>query len=138
MEAQKHPITISAVVDVVGALATGSLSGNVYLVDTNRENGSTGLGTEELRTAVRKGDELLWTVLPLECEAYVAIDDIVMDKSICAPARKVYPGTDVAYWVGTVKKEAGAATPYDIKFKLGTRIDPMTTATASYLVGQAG
>lgn len=135
MEATKQPITISAVVDVVGALATGSLHENVYLVDTNRANGSTGSGTEELMTKVKSGDELIWTVLPLECEAYVSIADIVIDKKVCEPQRKVYPGTDVAYWSGTVKKATIGTTPYNIKFSLGTRAEPLTTATTPFLVG---
>src|SRR5262245_48055164 len=104
MNGQRPPISITAVVDVVGALATRSLHGNLYLLDTNRTGGSTDLGTEELKTRVQGGDQILWTVLPLECEAYASIDGIVIDKEVCEPEQKMYPGTDISYWAGTIKK----------------------------------
>ncbi|GAA3096853.1 hypothetical protein ACFQ0X_10345 [Streptomyces rectiviolaceus] len=130
----KRPVSITAVVDCVGALAAGNMQGHLYMYDTNKAAGSTGFGTEELQTRVLKGDQLLWNALALECEAYVAIDDIVIDSSICVPERKVYPGTDVAYWIGTVKKDAANIT-YQIKFKLGTRDEPIATTLSSSLVG---
>ncbi|MEV7778165.1 hypothetical protein [Kitasatospora sp. NPDC088351] len=131
----QRPISITAVVDCVGALASRSTSGHLYLYDTNKAGGSTGFGTEELRTKVKAGDQLLWNVLALECEAFVAIDDIVIDPDICEPERKVYPGTDVAYWTATVKKDAGGVVPYRLKFKLGTRDAPITAALSPALVG---
>jgi hypothetical protein len=106
------------------------------MYDTNKAGGSTGIGTEELRTKVKGGDQLLWTVLALECEAYVSIDGIVIDKEVCEPERKVYPGTDVSYWIGTVKKDDIGVTPYQIKFKVGTKTDPMITPMSPLLVGE--
>jgi len=132
---QQRPISISAVVDCVGVLASRSTHGHLYLYDTNKAGGSTGFGTEELRTRVRKGDQLLWNVLALECEAFVAIDGIVIDKDVCEPVRKVYPGTDVAYWTGVVKKDVVAAVPYQLKFKVGTRPDPITSTLSPTLAG---
>jgi len=73
-------ITIASVIDVVGALATDSLSGQVYFTDTEKASGSTGHGTENLKTMVSVGDVLVWTVTFLECEAYAAIDEIIIDK----------------------------------------------------------
>ncbi|TKA09574.1 hypothetical protein [Actinacidiphila oryziradicis] len=131
----KRPISITAVVDCVGALAAQSTHGNLYLYDTNKAGGSAGFGTEELKTKVKAGDQLLWAVLALECEAFVAIEDIVIDKEVCEPVRKVYPGTDVAYWIGTVKKDGVAVVPYQIKFKLGTQVEPITTTLSPALVG---
>lgn len=131
----KRPISITAVVDAVGALATGSLHGNLYFYDTNKAGGSTGFGTEELRTRVRAGDQLLWGVLALECEAYLAIDGIIVDPELIEPERRVYPGTDVAYWIGTVKKNTTGAVPYQIKFKVGSRDEALTTPLSPSLVG---
>lgn len=131
----QRPISITAVVDCVGALASLSTRGHLYLYDTNKAGGSTGFGTEELKTKVKGGDQLLWTVLALECEAYLSIDDIVIDKEVCEPQRKVYPGTDVSYWIGTVKKDGVGVIPYQIKFKLGTKSEPVTTALSPTLVG---
>ena len=67
-------ISIVSVVDVVGALANNSLSGNIFLVDNNKVSGSSGEGTEALQTAVEEGDELVWIVQPLECEAHASIE----------------------------------------------------------------
>ncbi|MDI2126449.1 hypothetical protein [Yinghuangia seranimata] len=133
--APKRPISITAVVDCVGALASDSMQGNLYFYDTNKAGGSAGFGTEALRTKVSRGDQLLWGVLALECEAFVAIEGIEIDRDICEPVRKVYPGTDVAYWIGTVKKDTAQPIPYLIRFQVGTRVEPITTTTPPMLVG---
>jgi hypothetical protein len=106
------------------------------MLDTNGDGGSTGIGTETLRTRVARGDQLLWDVIPLECEAFAAIDEIVIDEDFCAVERRTYPGTDISYWVGTVKRDRGEV-PYHIRFKLGIRPEPMTTASTPFLVGGA-
>ncbi len=129
-------ITIGAVIDVVGALATDSLQGQIYFIDTNKENGSLGQGTEYLKTAVAKGDRVVWLVQPLECEAYAAIDDIIIDKDYCEPEKKVYEGTDVSFWVGTIKKDI-SMIPYSVKFKVGTRAESIGTNPTLCLVGQS-
>ncbi len=128
-------ITIATVIDVVGALASDTLSEHIYLMDTNKANGSTGLGTENLKTMVKKGDRLVWTLLTLECEAYAIIEDIIIDKDYCKPKKKTYEGTDITYWVGTVKKDVKVA-PYKIKFKVGSRVQEMTIASTPCLVGK--
>jgi hypothetical protein len=133
----KRPISITAVVDCVGALASGSMSGHLYLYDTNKAAGSTGLGTEELRTWVRRGDQLHWNALALECEAFVGIDGVEIDKEVCEPEERVYPGTDVTYWIGTVKKDAVEAVPYRLSFRLGTRTEPLTAPRSPALVGRS-
>jgi hypothetical protein len=128
-------ITIASVIDVVGALATDSLKGEVYFTDTEKANGSTGHGTDSLKTMVAAGDRLVWTVTFLECEAYAAIDEIIIDEKYCEPEKKVYEGTDVSYWSGIVKKNV-SLVPYTIKFKVGTRDESIATATPLYLVGK--
>ncbi|WP_328496491.1 hypothetical protein OHS59_30165 [Streptomyces sp. NBC_00414] len=131
----RRPISITAVVDCVGALATGTVHGNLYFYDTNKAGGSLGFGTEQLRTRVRSGDQILWSVLALECEAYTAIDSIVIDHELCEPERRVYPGTDVAYWIGTVKKDVPGDTYYQVRFRLGSRDEPIVTTLSPSLVG---
>ncbi|CAM5353012.1 hypothetical protein GCM10010329_40440 [Streptomyces spiroverticillatus] len=131
----KRPISISAVVDAVGVLASLSTRGHVYLYDTNRTAGSTGFGTEQLRTKVKAGDTLLWSPLALECEAYVAIDGIEIDPAVAEPVRKVYPGTDVSYWTATVKSLPGEEVPYRIRYRVGTRTEPVTSDQSSFLIG---
>ncbi|CAM5706674.1 hypothetical protein SALBM135S_07701 [Streptomyces alboniger] len=133
--AVKRPVSITAVVDAVGALAAGNTDGHLYMYDTNRSGGSTGFGTEELRTKAKRGDILLWNCLALECEAYVSIENILIDPEVCEPERKVYPGTDVSYWTGTVKKTDLEPITYQIVFRLGTRDEPITATLSSSLIG---
>jgi len=135
--ADPKTITIASVIDVVGALATDSLDGQVYFMDTNKTEGSTGQGTDILRTVVSDGYRLVWTVIFLECEAYAAIDEIIIDPEYCEVEKKVYEGTDVSYWVGTVKKSITSPVPYTVKFKVGTRDESIPTAFPLYLVGNA-
>jgi hypothetical protein len=131
---KEKTITIASVIDVVGALATDSLNGEIYFMDTNKENGSKEQGTDQLKTMVSTGDRLVWTVTFLECEAYAAIDDIVIDKSYVEPKKEIYEGTDVSYWVGTIKKNV-SFLPYSIKFKVGTREESIATTSSLCLIG---
>jgi hypothetical protein len=133
---ESRPVTITAVVDPVAALATGGLEGNLFLYDTNKTAGSTGFGTADLRTRVSSGDTLIWNVVVLECETYAAIDGIVIDDKICTPERKVYPNTDIVYWTGTVKRHVAEPVPYRLKFRLGTVTEPFAVSSPA-LVGQA-
>lgn len=129
-------ITIVTVIDVVGALATESLSENVYLLDTNKMGGSENIGTDYLKTAVQKGDRIVWTIQALECEAFASIEDIIIDHEYCEPKQETYKGTDVTYWVGTVKKNV-KLVPYNIKYKVGSRPEGMTTTSNPALIGKA-
>lgn len=131
-----RPVSITAVVDPVAALAARTVRGNLYLYDTNKSEGSTGLGTEELRTHVRKGEQILWNTLPLECETYAAISGILIDTEICEPKQKVYPGTDISYWSAIVKQDITEPVPYRLQFRLGTVTEPITTELSPALVGR--
>lgn len=133
--AASRPITITAVVDCVGALAERTVRGHLYLYDTNRAGGSSGHGTEELRTRVKQGDQLLWSAMALECEAYVAIDGIDIDSAVCEPERRVYPGTDISYWTGTVKAGGSFPLRYKLALRVGARTEPLTTVLDPALVG---
>ena len=126
-DAPRRPVMITSVIDCVGSLATGSLSGNLHLFDTNRRHGSVGLGTEELHTRVDEGDELLWTVMSMECEAHVAIDNLIVDPTVCVPERHLFPHSGVAYWRATVLRPIEGVVPYQLSFGVGTRTTPMST-----------
>ncbi|MEU1734117.1 hypothetical protein [Streptosporangium sp. NPDC020145] len=132
-----RPVTITAVVDPVAALASENLDDNLYLYDTNRAAGSTGFGTPGLRSLVHKGDTLLWNVLPLECETYVSLTDIEIDPRIVEPVRKVYPGTDIVFWTAEVKQDITEPVPYRLSFLLGTVSTPFTPTARPVLAGPA-
>ncbi|HST83046.1 MAG TPA: hypothetical protein VLL08_15030 [Kineosporiaceae bacterium] len=134
----RPPVMITCVVDCVGALATGSLHGNLHLFDTNGRRGSVGLGTEQLHTRVDEGDELLWTVMSMECEAHVAIDDVIVDPSVCVPEKHLFPHTGVPYWRATVLRPIDGLIPYQLSLGVGTRTVPMTTETSSPALAGGG
>ncbi|MFC4587712.1 hypothetical protein [Sphaerisporangium corydalis] len=132
-----RPVTITAVIDPVAALASENLDDSLYLYDTNKAAGSTGFGTPELHSRVTKGDTLLWNVIPLECETYAAITDIEIDPRVAEPTRKVYPGTDIVFWTAEVKQDLTEPLRYRISFLLGTVTTPFTPTARPALAGPA-
>jgi hypothetical protein len=130
-----NTITVTAVIDIAAALSNESLSGNVYFIDNNKVNGSSGEGTETLRTMVKKGDRLVWSVHALECEAFSGIEEIIIDKNTCEPEKKIHEHSDFTYWVGTVKQDVKVLA-YNVRFRLGSRAEAMTTVASPCLVGE--
>ncbi|MDO9105751.1 MAG: hypothetical protein Q7U57_12430 [Methylovulum sp.] len=134
MKTINKTITIVSLIDVVGALANDTLNGNIYLMDNNKSNGSSDQGTEVLKTLVKEGDQLVWTVMSLEPEAYASIKEIIIDSDYCVPEQKTYEGSDVTYWVGKVKKNP-KSTPYNLKIQVGTQEQALMTTSSPSLVG---
>jgi len=135
---EPRTITIVAVVDVVGILASGSFAGSFYLIDNNRLRGSTGEGTDSLVTRVRPGDRIVWIAMTLECEAFASITAVGIEKEgqrqYCDPHSYVYPNTNIVCWVADVAANAGGARiPYNLSFRLGSRTAAMTTTTTPQL-----
>jgi hypothetical protein len=131
-------IAIVSVVDVAAALAADTLTGSVYLMDNNKANGSTDEGSEVLKTKVRKGDQLVWVCVPLECEAHVNITGVEIDnkyREYCDPTQAVYPGTNVVYWHGEIKKDLDVTIPYHLKFQLGSHNGDMAMTAFPSLIG---
>jgi hypothetical protein len=121
-------IVIAVVVDVIEALANDSLLGSIYLLDNNKANGSSNEGTESLKTKVNEGDQLFWVTHPLECEVFASISGIEIDREYCDPEERSYPGTEVTFWAGKVKKSFTGAVPYVLRFRLGSREEEMSTS----------
>ena len=129
-------VTGLALVDVVGALASGTLANSVYLFDNARTDGSTGHGTASLDTPLSAGDLMVWVSMGLECEAFVRVDDIRIDAAHAAYVAidcGAYSGTGVVYWTLRVLRQLDAPIPYELVFRLGSRADPMTVSAPSYL-----
>jgi hypothetical protein len=112
-------VAIKLVIDVVGALESGSMIGNIFALDTNRRGGSQGNGTDALQTAVSRGTKITWMIAPLECEAFVSLDGIVAEKAVIEPLRQQFPGSSISYWSGTVKR-VPRPTSYDLVFTIGS------------------
>ena len=67
-------VDVLMIVDVDGALSSGDLENNIYLVDTNKHCGSGSEGQSELNTVLKPGDTIRWAVVPLQPEGDVKID----------------------------------------------------------------
>lgn len=120
-------ITIKSVIDVAAVLDTQALDNNLYLYDSNRRSGSKREGTSQLATAVKKGDRIAWVMAPLECEIYTEIVQIGIPSAICEVVSHVFPGTNIVYWTGTVKKAITDEIKYSITYGLGpTRLQVAT------------
>lgn len=128
-------ISILVIVDVVGALASDTLDGNIYLIDNNQKNGSTDEGTDQLKTQVEVGDKILWNILPLEPEAFATVSDIVIDPEYCKVEKKKYQESDIMYWLGTVKKQP-KVLPYKLRIKLGTQENAFESEAPMGLTGK--
>ena len=126
-------INVKSIIDVVGALEDNTLKENFYLYDDNRRNGSKFQGSHQLATAVKKGDQIVWTLTPMECEAYAEITEINLPPEVCEVKRYTYDGTAIAYWLGTVK-EAVDNQPYSITLKVGNHSVSMTCEDGPRLI----
>lgn len=72
-------VNVLVAVDVEGALASGDLGANVYMVDTNKYAGSGSEGTDELKTSLNIGDAIAWTVAPIDPGTNVSINGFAGD-----------------------------------------------------------
>ncbi|SFW85816.1 hypothetical protein [Chitinophaga sancti] len=131
---ESRTITIMSLIDVIGALAEDSMKANVYLFDNNKSKGSVNEGTGRLKTKVKAGDTLFWTLMSLEPESFAEISNISIDPEICRLEKKKYPQSDVVFWEGEVLKEA-ASTPYKITFEIGYQKQKFETEENPELIG---
>lgn len=122
MNNTKKTVTILVVVDAIGVLSSGMLNGNIYLFDNNRLNGSTGEGTQALKTKVdckrKEQFTLLWNIMSMDPEAFVQISGINADENYLKVSRNRYEDSDIDYWTGTVEK-AFDILPYELLIKIG-------------------
>jgi hypothetical protein len=101
-------IEVLVVVDSVGALASGSLVNNVYVVDTNKFLGSWNEGQCDLHTLSQDQQSIRWSVVAISPDSEVAIssfDGDMLTKKVCVPV-KTGTGTDVS-WQGQVETQGG-------------------------------
>ncbi len=66
-------VDVLMMVDVEGALSSGNLSSNIYLVDTNKYLGSYREGQTELVTKLNTGDTVVWSVASIDPGSDVTI-----------------------------------------------------------------
>jgi threonine dehydrogenase-like Zn-dependent dehydrogenase len=97
-------IDILVAVDCVGALASGSLKDNAYIVDTNGYEGSWNEGTSQLVTICQDGQRLSWgiqSVNPGNQIDIVSFGGQMVTSNICNPSKQGIEGAES--WKGQVQ-----------------------------------
>jgi len=124
-------INVMAFVDVIGALATGTLTGNIFMTDNSRAGRTTGRGTGTLSSAVTNGQVINWHVVPVDVQTSVEIVSITFQKqSPCALLRK-YGAPSGDYWAGYVgilnssEQMAPGLYNYVMKLDMGRKVMTM-------------
>lgn len=105
-----NTLGVLLVVDTDGALASGSLASNCYMVDTNGYVGSWGEGTSDLHTVCEDGQALVWSVAPVSAAGEVTITGFsgpMVDDMVCAPTASPFEG---GVWAGTVETHGSFAS----------------------------
>jgi hypothetical protein len=124
-------IDILIAVDVIGALAAGSLQGNVYLVDTNQYLGSWQEGQSPLNTVCQDGQLLTWSVVAVDAASQVAIEAFsgqMVEQKACIPSPDPFAGDGV--WNARVQSQGRYASfPYNVTLSMSGS----TLTFASYL-----
>jgi hypothetical protein len=98
-----NTIDVLIVADVEGALASGDLGSNVYMIDTNKHVGSGNEGQAELYTVCHDTQKISWNVASVaasnDVQIYEFTGQMIGDK-ICVPQQ----GPDGS-WQGTVEAQ---------------------------------
>ena len=98
-------IEILIVIDSAGALASGNLENNVYMVDTNQWLGSWNEGQCNLHTLCADQQLLCWRVEAISEDSEVSIADFngtMIQDRVCVP-RQAGDGS----WEGRVETQGG-------------------------------
>ena len=110
-------LCVLIVVDSVGALASGSLVNNCYMVDNNRYLGSWREGSEELHTVCQDGQMIVWDVASVSPETPIAISGFagrMTQENVCVP-RQLPDGS----WSGRVESRGTFASfPYTVTLSI--------------------
>jgi len=94
---------VLVVVDSLGALTSGSLQDNVYLIDTNKYLGSWSEGQCELATTVKDTQQIVWRVTGVRPDVDVKINKFTGEAipGLINP-KKTGEGAGLC-WEGTVE-----------------------------------
>ena len=102
-------VNVLMMVDVEGALSSGNLNANIYLVDTNKYLGSGSEGQTELVTKLNTGDTIVWSVAPIDPGLDVSIASFsgvaINDKYISPVQDPLSP----AVWESLFQPPGGSA-----------------------------
>lgn len=124
---QVSEINVLIIVDVEGALASGNLGSNVYLVDTNKYFGTSGEGQQELQTSCKDGQVVIWSVAsinPGDDAEITGFTGQMIDQKICLPKQSTLV-TGETVWAGRVESQ-GQTAQYQYSCTLSFDGTPMT------------
>jgi hypothetical protein len=99
-----NEINVVIVVDTEGALSSGSLEANVYMVDTNKYIGSWQQGQSDLHTVCQDGQTVKWWAEALNSGESLDIKEFggqIVSTKICIPKEDPYSGNGA--WDGQVE-----------------------------------
>lgn len=97
-------LDVLIIVDALGAVSSGDLSGNVYLVDTNKYLGSWNEGQCELHSKCYDGQIIKWRVESISPDEDVNIARFtgeMITQNVCTPSQQGIEG-DI-FWEGRVQ-----------------------------------
>lgn len=116
-------IDVLVAVDMVGALAAGTLQGYVYLVDTNKYLGSWQEGESSLNTVCQDGQLVRWSAVSVDSGNQVDIAGFsgpLVDQKVCIPAQD--PLAQGTVWNGQVEAHgAFESFPYTLAVAMDGR-----------------
>jgi hypothetical protein len=141
-EPVKQATNVMAMLDVVGALGSGTLGESLYLFDNNRRAGSTGHGTSSLTTVAQQGDVVVWTTMTLECEAFARLELVEIDVAYAEYVHleaAAFSETPEVYWFANILKplpETGI--PYHLSYRLGSAPQAYRAPVESRLIPASG
>jgi len=134
-------INIFSVVDVIGALKNGNLSGNYYVMDNSRSQQTTGQGTEALSTSVYFTQVINWHVAPIDVQTDIRLSNVLFytkkDDTPCLKLKK-YGAPSGDYWAGIVSLPsliADGLYKYKLEFDMGGRRMLTTQFLSLYVHG---
>jgi hypothetical protein len=125
-------IDILMVVDTLGAVSSGDLGSNIYLIDTNKYVGSGNEGQAELKTACSDGQIINWRVTPInpgDDVEIVSFTGQMITGNFCVPQKQGLTGEE--YWQGRVEVQGGAQT---IQYNATLSIDGKEMTFDPYLI----
>jgi hypothetical protein len=110
-------LCVLIVVDAAGALASGGLKNNCYMVDNNHYLGSWREGSEELHTICQDGQGIVWDVASVSPDTPIAITGFsgrMTEEGVCVPKR-LPDGS----WLGQVQSRGVFASfPYTVTLSI--------------------
>ena len=134
---QVSEINVLIIVDVEGALASGNLGSNVYLIDTNKYFASSSEGQQELQTSCKDGQVIIWSVAsinPGDDAEITGFTGQMIDQKICLPKQSTLVAGETV-WAGRVESQ-GQTAQYQYSCTLSfdgktMTFDPFLNVTAT-------